>query len=548
MSVSLLTPPADHSFSNNFITAKFFCTGFIQQQGVKAVNRMLFNVFPNTEVSLTIGYGNTTVLLSAALTPDESGSQFPADATSTSQIVPFLKKNFFLNKDFDITNTTDSIILTAKEKSLGFDISIIAKVNEDISFITTTNGIPEIKKPNYTVNFRLFLENAVHSGFDLIYSANLQLYSDQPGVAIAPIGDKIHQRITADIDKYGLEIPQLTYLECNVTCRKYYFEFAESFGENVQVQKINTSPTYNVVHGGFSFQAKTNKTLAGVISPGSPPEDRFLKQSSNQFSRADQPQFLYFYNTRETKSEAKLVVKRIFTDGSSDQVNLYYINLEQYRKYAFNVSYGNIYTGSKFLDRYEIHVADNLGARISEFQIFNITRDKKRFVRYFLNWSSWGALDSRCFTGKGQPTLNIVYEKSERVLQDGYKLISGDSKIFGKSGYESFKATTGFNDPSMIAYNKDLFLSALQFRYVSNTILPIEVTSQTIENPLDGDFLYAQTFEYRYLFSDDHYSESDARDNFSFSGSPLVPQIIQPILIVAGTPANPSVNIVQQKI
>jgi len=548
MSISLLTPPADHSFSNNFITAKFICAGYIQQQGVKAVNRMLFNTFPNIGVSLTIGYGNTSVSLAAAATPDDSGSQFPANATSTAQIVPFLKKNFFLNKDFDITSTTDSIILTAKEKSFGFDITIIAKINEDISFIIDTNGISEIKKPNYTVNFRLFLENSLHTGFELIYSANLQLYSDQPGVAIAPIGDKIHQRISADIDKYGFEIPQQTYLDCKVTCRKYYFEFAESFGENVQVQKINTSTTYNVIHGGFSFQAGTNKTLAGTLYPGSAPADRFLKQSNNQFTRSDQPQFLYFYNIRSTQATAKLMVKRIFTDGSSDAATVFSFSLEQYRKYGFNVSYGNIYTGPKSLDRYEVYLTDSSDARISERQVFFVKRDKQRFVRYFLNWSSWGSLDSRCFTGKGQPTLNIVYEKSERVLQDNYKLINGDSKIFGKSGYESFKASTGFNDLSVISFNKDFFLSPLQFRYISNTILPIEVTSQSIDSPSDSDFLYTQSFEYRYLYSDDQYSETDAVDNFSFSGSSLIPQVILPVLIDTGTPAHPSFNILQQKI
>lgn len=541
MSVTLLTPPPVHSFSNDFITAKFQCTDFLQQVGVKSINEIDFNVLPAVNAAINIKYGSTNLTMTAKATAnvDATGNTF--DNASLNTILEGFKANFTLNRDFDIMLVGSKLRFIAKKTALGYNF-ISGGVNN-------TPGVAELIRPNYRVFFRLFLENATHTGYEEIYQTYLDLVNGSAGFAVAQIGDKVHNKITADIDIHGFEIPGLTYVECNNTARKFYFQFAESFGETIEVKKIATSQTYNVIHGGLSFQAEASQTLSGLINPGTALADRFLKQGSKlQYSRVDQPQFLYFYNTRATQNNAKLVTKRVFLDGTSDNVDSFSLDLEQNRKYAFNVSAGNIYSGIKQLDRYEVHLADNTGNRISEKQIYSIKRDGQRYLRYFLNWSSWGSLDSRCFTGVNQETLDITSLLAERILQPGYKVINGQSKVYGKSGINKFAASTGFNDAATIALNGDFYLSNLQFRYIKNTILPIQVTSSSINNPADREFLYAQTFEYQYLFSNNQFTETDVKDDFSYPGSVHVPSPIQPILIVAGTPANPSKNIIQQTI
>jgi len=541
MSVTLLTPPAAHSFSNDFITARFKCTDFLQQVGVKAVNEIDFTVLPAVNTAINIKYGSTSLTMTAKASAAVDGSGNTFDNTSLNSILEGFKANFTLSRDFDIILLGAKLRLVAKTAALGYNF-VSGGGN-------ATPGVAEIIKPNYRVFFRLFLENATHTGYEEIYQTYLDLVNGSAGVAVAQIGDKVHNKITADIDIHGFEIPGLTYVECNNTARKYYFQFAESFGDTIEVKKVSTSQTYNVIHGGLSFQGEASQTLSGLINPSTPPADRFLKQGSKlQYSRVDQPQFLYFYHTRATQNNAKLVTKRVFVDGTSDSVNTVSLNLEQNRKYAFNVSAGNIYNGTKQIDRYEVYLADNAGNRISEKQIYSIKRDGQPFLRYFLNWSSWGSLDSRCFTGVNQQSLEITSFIAEKILQPGYKVINGKSKVYGKSGTNKFASSTGFNDPGDIAFNQDFYLSNLQFRYIKNTILPIQVTSSSINNPSDKDFLYAQTFEYQYLFSNDQFTETDVQDDFSYLGSVYVPIPIQPILIVAGTPAIPSKNIIQQTI
>ncbi|SDG68282.1 hypothetical protein SAMN05421827_109147 [Pedobacter terrae] len=544
MSVTLASSPQLHSFSNSYITAKFQCADYFQQVGSYAVNSINIAAITAPGTIIEIKYGNNTVTMMSALAPDDSGSQFlcgNGTALPASDVAGSFQSNHQLSTDFDISFSGYNIIFTAKQKTIGFDF-ISGGTN-------TTIGKAEIVKPNYRVFFRLFLENNTHTGYDEIYKTYLDIQNGSGGLAIAELGDKIHQKITADIDEYGLEVPGITVLSCMNTARKFYFEFAESFGDTITVKKLLKSNVFNVLHGGLSFQSKSSVNLVSLIAGGSPTEDRFLKQGpKSQYGRIDQPQFLYFFNTRSTKAGAKLLIKRFFSDGSSDSANDLTFNLDQHRKFAFNVSPGNIYNGVKQLDRYEINLIDNAGNRISEKQEYFIKRDGQRYLRYFLNWSSWGSLDSRCFTGVNQPTLEINSSKASRLLQSGYKVTNGEFKVYGKTGTDKFKASTGFNDPDIIKFNKDFFLSNLQFRYIKNTILPIEVTSDSVAKPADSDFLYAQSFEYQYLYSNQNYLENDIEDDFSFSGSSFQPPYTGPILILAGTPANPSKQIIQQQI
>ncbi|RYF94491.1 MAG: hypothetical protein EOO02_23630, partial [Chitinophagaceae bacterium] len=263
-----------------------------------------------------------------------------------------------------------------------------------------------------------------------------------------------------------------------------------------------------MIQGGLSFQGKATKSVSGLIAPSVISSDRFLKQgSTSQFTRDDQPQFLSFYNTRASKAGVKLYVYHYFSDSTNGDAELYTLNLDQYKKFAFNVSPGNVYAGSKTLVRYDVWLIDTDGNRISEKQYYFIDRKPQNFVRYFLNWSSWGAMDSRYFTGKATPGIELDYQKANRFLKKGYRIADGNAKIFAKTSNKTFSANTGFSDKANMFFWEDLFLSRLVFRYINNTLLPIEITTKSIEFTPDGDYLYFVAFDYSYLFIDDTYTE-----------------------------------------
>jgi len=549
MSVTLSLAPDQFSFSNDFITAEFLCTNYLLQAGRAAISTLKFNSFPAAGGSFILSYGSYSIKLTSAVAPGIDGLEFPADAANAGVILPYLRQNYLLNRDFNITASgTDSIVFTSKNKTIGLDIAVSSKVNADVIVTNTQLGLQDIKKSNYSISFRLFIESIDNTAFVLAYESNLLMRNDRPGVAIAQIGDKLHQVIASDLMNFGIEIPTDQPLKCKKTCRRYYFEFAESFGDPITVQKLYTSTFFNVLFGGQSYQAKNSLKLQALLNPGTQNSDRFLKQGSAiQYSREDQPQFLFFYNIRNTAAATKLLAKRYFNDGTTDTTTLSTFTLEQGMKYGFNVSYGSVFFQTNKMDQYEVYLVNSFNERISEKQTYVINRDIVHFKRYFLNYSSWGSLDSRLFTGKLQNSFSLSYEKANRIQKPGYKLVDGASIIHSKSLIEKFKASTGFIDTSAISANKDFFLSLWVYRYSDQVILPIEITSSSIENPGDETFLCAQTFEYQYLFENDQYSETDPQDTTTLP-STLLPEPIGPIIIYAGTPANPSLNIVQQQI
>jgi len=544
MSVTLLNAPSVVSFSGEFINVEFQCADYFQQVGVKAVNTLSLSDNIAAGVTKTIKYGNKTIVMVSSAVPDDSGLQFLAGsgtAPAGSLVVDYFRANPQLSSDFDIDFSGFNIIFTAKEKSIGYNFTS--------GGTNTVAGVPEIVKPNYSILFKLYLENADHSGFDQIFTTNLQLRFGEEGKAIAQINDKIQQKISVDMRSNGLEIPTTTVLECKTTSRKYYFEFAESYGETIAVRKLNKSSLYNVIQGGLSYQAQSSKTVLGLISPGGATSDRFLRQGiGRQFMREDQPQYLYFFNTRTAKANAKLKVYHYFEDGTNGEFYYAAFNMEQYKKYAFNLSYGSAYSGIKMLVRYDVWLVDSTDTRISEKQSFYVDRKPQNFIRFFLSWNSWGSLESRYIKGKGQNSFEIESKSAVSFLKKGYRTQDGAVKVFGKSGTNGFSVNTGFMDRASLLQYQEFFLSKLIFRYLSGTILPIEITTTKIEDPEDGTFLYAYAFEYRYTFSENAYTETDKMDLPLFGESPFIPKPIAPVIIYTGTPSHPSTDIITQQI
>jgi hypothetical protein len=536
--VTLTTPPEEVSFSADFINAQFQCADHLQVEGTKSVNRIFIfgsTANPNT---YNIEYGSTTILMSSKDNPDNSGTEFPngtdGGAVTAEAALPYFKLNPVLNSDFDIQAGPGEILLfIAKKKGLGFDFKTY----------NVTPGVNEKLQANYTVYVKLMVQNIDDPAYSEVYSANLNLISGTND-ATAILGDKLHQRLTADINKLGPEIPVANALMCNVSCRKFFFQYGESYGQPASVKSLNNSAVYTVIHGGLSYQAKGRKSAVSILQPGLPEADRFLKQGPKfQTVLPDQPSYLYFFNSRPDKNIKLKVFKYLF-DGTNKETTPYSVAIKQNGKYCFDVSPAMI--GGSDVRRYELWLENDAGEQISEKQHYTIEQSYLPYPRFFLNWSSMGSLDCRLFTGKGTSTLELTSQKASRYLNKGYDVSKGATVVFDTKATLTFKVNTGFKTALEISYNTDFFLSDIKYRSISGQLLPIAVTSGKIDLFEDGKNLFAQEFEYQYLFQDDAYSESDVFDRKP--GLPDPPPFLRNFTtIYAGTPASPSLKIIQQK-
>lgn len=511
MSVTLSSSPPALAFSGDKIFAGFTCENLFEAPPVKSINKLTLPGSPEIGSTFTIKWGNNTVIMKAALVPDDSGYQFLASTfglifTPAAQL-PYFKDNYLLSKDFILSENGSEIILEAKNPGAAYNLSIG----------NLTQGSTAAVKPNYGIQFRLYCENAAGTGFEMIDESPLSvLVKSSSGYAEAPIGDKIHTYVSQEIRKNYPDKPEADPLECKKSCRRYYFEFAESSGDPIIVRKVQTSPVYTILHGALSHKARLTKSLPALISPGELIEDRFLSQAPLIVStRSNQQQFLYFFNTRTTRS-VRVKCKFYFRDNSNYNLNLATVELKTLHKYGFNVTFDKLFDSvlhaGKIVYKYEIYLEAEDNSRVSEIRTFWMDYSPKRYIRYFLNYSSWGTMDSRMFYGKGTTEFEITQFEAEKAYSNTSDPMAGTSLVYNISLKSKYSLSTGFLSRSQLFWNRDFFLSELKYRVIKNLILPIKVTSKTIQELPDGTSLFAQNFDYEPLYDETAYTSGDIEE------------------------------------
>lgn len=520
MSVSLITSPAEYAFSGDQLKVSFQCTNTMEVEGVRSSNSLgVYSAFTAGE-TITIKYGSNVIVMTAAAVPDDSGFQFPSGMTGGSLLKQFFLDNFLLNRDYDITATGLFLFFTAKKKALGYDFTYASESRHQL--VNISAGVVAKEKANYSVYFQLWCENASGT-YEMFYDNKLPLIYGSNGVAEILIGDKLHEYISPQIRELLPDIPGGAPLLCSKSCRKYYFVWAESYGTPVTIFKLHKSAVFTVLFGGMSTIGQATQMLPALLTT-SGGLLKFLKQGSSLNStRTNQRQYLYFFNPLPSFTY-NFRCRLRFTDGTKAPLfNLFDGNVLLFSKYGFRVGYDDVFNENdhvgKTLLAYDIWITDTNDVRITETQTYLVDYRPLQNIRYFINWSSWGTMDSRMFYGKGSLEFDLVQSEADKVSSDPSAISFGNSLVYDIKLTSKFSVTTGFiKNRSQLIFNRDFFLSALKYRVLGDLLLPIKVTSKTIPELEDGNNLLAQKFEYQYLFDDHAYTEGDIQEpGMSFS-------------------------------
>lgn len=510
-------------FSGNFIPVKFLCSDFIQTPGVSSVNEITF-LGSTVGKTININFGGLSVAMVASATPNDSGYQFlqgDGSAGYVASILQAFKDNYLLNENFEITQSTTKLIFTAKKKLSGFNFKAVTDASFTIA--NTVNGVTEKIKTDYSVYFELYLQNKTHTGFDKIYSDYLPLINNSD-FAETDIRDSLDSAIMNDIIKDGVEaniMSDLAANQCKLSCRKYYFKYAEHF--NGEVKKTFVSPNYTVLLGGFSYPAQHLFNQLVYFNPGGTDKslDRFLWQGGQNINtRFDTPQFFYFYNNRENVATVNLKVKFYFTDGSNATKNVNTFALTADEKYCFNLRFDVLHYNLIRLDatinakkvlKYEAYLFGS--AKLSETLTFTVDRSYQEQVRHFLYLSSLGTLDSLTATGKAKNGFELAQQEAETIRQASDKTTDGDSLVFDIKMRHKFTVDCGWEKTKAdFTRKRDFFTSPKKYRYVNGYSLPIKITSTNIDESQDSRGLDAHVLEYEYLFNETFYTELDASE------------------------------------
>ncbi|KAA8483767.1 hypothetical protein BDE36_1766 [Arcticibacter tournemirensis] len=536
MAVTILQAPPAIAFSGNFIPVRLQTNNKLQEAGVKSVNIIEFfpTVIPYT---IHIKYGGVEIIMQADQFPDGSGTQFPfngglAGADYAALILPYFQANFTLSRDFDITAEISNsgagsrLKFIAKNARYGYDFEYQG-AGEEYTVDNITPGITDVYRHNFAIYFELWCEKSNYSGFEQIYSGRLPVNPNGLGnIADIDLSDLLHSYI----ENAGFDMPEFNStnpLLCTNTCRRYYFRYAESWGDPVTYQGISQSPTYTAIFGKFSYVGAVENTLESVLQPGLPSADRFLKQGSATISTLPaQPQFIYFLNSRAEALGAKLKINFYTANDPEPILKTVVFDCLQYRKYAFNMRFDQIFNKTDHpgitVLRYEVWLENAAGSNISQVYTYNVDYSVQLSVRYFLYLGSWGGIETLSTFGKAEMKQELNSSEAQRPLKSGYGLPSGDTVVFDIKMQDSFKVPTGWiNKPDLIQL-RDFLTASKKYRYNKGRMLPISITSKMLTEMKDGEYLYAQSLEYKYLISDDAYTERTTDEAEQFVDPPKI--------------------------
>jgi hypothetical protein len=433
MSIALTTPPPEFAFSGDRIRAVFTIPDAVTDAGNNAVNKIFLDEALTVGMSWTLIYGGKQLTITVSNSPDDSGTQLESRVSSSGPFnneyqAELLRGNYILQNDFIIASAVDGIQLIARKKGSSFNIDTY----------NVTPGAKEEIKPNLQVKFILYCENSANLAWENIYETELTVLIGDEGTAEAVLNDKLHDYMMAAIREQMPDIPGEEPLQCTKSCRRYYFEYAEIFGEVPVIKKLHKSAEFTVLHGGFSNIGQATKDLSSLLSPSGPENDAFLKQGYlEQQTRTDQLQYLYFFNTRAVAS-LTLKCKFWFTDGTASTIDPYAdVTILGHRKYSFDVRFDHLFDPEDYptltVKKYELWLADDEGEVMSQSRFYILDYEYREFYRYFLNWSSWGTFDSRMFYGKGSTEFDLVQSEAEKSDYNPEEISKGGAIVFNSS-------------------------------------------------------------------------------------------------------------------
>lgn len=373
---------------------------------------------------------------------------------------------------------------------------------------------PGVVDPNYGVNVRITCQDADHSAEEEIFNERIPLLNKISNRIEVPLSGRIHDYITANIRELNPDIPEGNFAECKKSCREYSVYYAEVVSGVPGTEESITGLV--ALHGGLSNRAQLTSTLEAILQPGgTAATDRFLKQGPRSvYTRPEQLQYLYFFNTREAASDAKLNIRYVFTDETTSDIVLKTFDLEALHKYAFNVTFESFYTPyeGKTVDHYHVWISSSSGAALSETRTYHIDRSLKKHVRYFLNWSSFGSFDSRVCFGEGSTEFQITQSEAELMIKEQQSIMRGSAIAFDLRSQSHFTASTGFMPAAELMLWRDFYLSAMKYRLANGILMPIAITSSRLAEVNDASKLLAHNIEYRYLYEEHAYTEGDIED------------------------------------
>lgn len=498
MTLVLSKSPAAVSLVGNDIPFKINTDNQYSNSGLNAQRDIYWSVVDTDGLTFNIAWGNNSIDFECATTPDDSGTQYE-DATGTTlndwmenRVMPALKENYLLSKDFDISyvSATNKIRLDAKSKGTAYTTTITANTSNILSPVSIS-GIDPVTRDNYRIVVSSFL-----SGTEDELLGEDSLEPDADGNALFRIQEYLKEEVAATLtwpeDNTAIVVAHTDHI------KKFFIKYAEKYDTTVYKLfssdffyaipgKLDDLKIVNLEENSLSFLNEITENLSFLsFHP--------LEKTISKW----QPEKLYYLNFTEA-TELNVKIKKIYSNQSSISTLETIRNTEQYDVYE--ICCGHNFLGLQYYSLevvyYEIWVENQDSEIVSEVRKFIIDQQYREFELAFIFLNSPGAYEIFRTTGLQEKTNEFSHTIIDLVVTEGDLNYTKqhNSETFLK---EIFTANSGWITKEELDWTNEFIVS--EDRYLIDEyfeLVPILITSKKIFQHADDNTLYSIEFEYK---------------------------------------------------
>jgi len=512
--------PTPVSLAENPIVVSLKTNNDIISTGTKAKIILYFNTVIKTgsgyQFSLT--FGGNTYTFTMAVTPDDSGLQFPRAAASDDSLTwpgkirNALMANFYVSELYDISFIHNQVIITAKQPRTDYDIT---GVNISVS------GMSIIAYPATDQQTRNF------------FKLFLQVMMDNTVIGEDSLPVDIDHKADFDISEYlkgrvsgVFQFPESTntlMFKRAESCKDFSLRFCEYYaeGDTPMMHRMMVKGPYKAMTGGVSaaMLATYNKNNTNWWYQQCAAH-KFLSWHPGNKATApyDVQKLYYMVHTALPGHDSNIVLYAALNytlngvphTATYDKGIIHAVQGDVieiccgYSRMSLDADASALPTGA-LVSSYDVFIRDEAGILISEVRNFVLDFEHYEFYRQFIFRNSFGMFETIRFTGIKDS--NAAYENS---LNDYVRIPDiterhPDKKKFAGAETVKHVINTGYITAQELDWTRELFLSKEVYEIQGSNLYPVIITGESALVARDDNTLHNQVVEYEYACNEYHY-------------------------------------------
>ena len=430
----------------------------------------------------TFTFADKTVRFTTTFTTNDSGIVF-MNGSNAAQVYESLKKNYLLQKYFNISNIGSKITLTGKQVGSFYNINFWAN-NNNISQFSVLGGTDKTLRSGYKTLCEVYLEkDRTANTFELVatslHNVDVNSLCDiQPG--------KLLSKYFADTDlpDYG----QTTIKKVEKVAKRYYLKLAEMYDGSVK-QVIESSVLYAVDGSINSDLYNSNFNYMDYVGGY---KSYLLHPDIISFECwTDSQQFLYFIGNLTTYSLTQKV-KIYYTDGTNTIVTKQTIaGAVKAETYIIPTGFAQLNLAAvnpaKEAYKYEVYL-ENAGALLGKAITYYLV-PKPLYGREFWFKNSMGAME------------NVLCEKQVHKLdiKRSELLSDGNYKTDIDELNDNYECITGNKTKREIEHIAEFVSSKKTYLLQKGKYYEVAIEQGTYTLADENEDLYSYKFKYRVM-------------------------------------------------